>query len=416
MPDAALATPFAAPSASPTSTGDRLRDCALILTGIVLVAINLRPAVTSLGALLSDVRTGLHLTGALAGVVTTLPVLCFAAVGGLTPRLSRRFGPHRVMLGATLILTAGLALRPLTGSTAAFVAASALALAGIALANVLLPPLVSRHFPGRVGFVTGLYTMLLQAGTALGAAFAVPIAHGLGSWRSGLEVWSVLAVAAVVPWLALARRGGGSGDTDGGGTAGVVRAGRTRLGWALALYFGCQSLNAYVAMGWLPQLFRDAGFSSRDAGLLLSVVMAFGVVVSLAMPAVALRFTDQRALVAVLAACYLASYLGLASAPRAGAVLWVVLLGLGQGAFPLALALIGLRAHTDAGLVALSSFVQSTGYLISAVGPLTVGLIYDATGGWTVPLALLGVVIVVKLLAGFVAARPGCVEEEPAGR
>lgn len=413
MSDTALAT-VPQPAAD---RGERLRDSALVVTGIVLVALNLRPAITSLGALLGDVRGGLQLSGALAGVVTTLPVLCFAAVGGLTPRLSRRFGPHRVMCGATVVLAAGLALRPFAGSAVFFVVTSALGLAGIALANVLLPPLVQRHFPRRVGFMTGLYTMLLQAGTAMGAALSVPIAQQWGGWRGGLGAWGVLAVAAVVPWFALARRGSGD-SASGGRSAAVVHAGRTRLGWALALYFGCQSLGAYVAMGWLPQLYRDAGFSSRDAGLLLSVVMALGVVVSFAMPALALRFTDQRPLVAALAACYLVAYAGLAMAPRAGALLWVLLLGLGQGAFPLALALIGLRARTEAGLVALSSFVQSTGYLISAVGPLGVGLIYAATGGWAVPLALLAGVIAVKLVGGFVAARPCYVEDEqvPAAR
>ncbi|WP_307969927.1 MFS transporter [Salinispora arenicola] len=175
---------------------------------MVLVGANLRVAVTSLGALLDEVRTGLGLSGTMAGVVTTLPTVAFAGLGAITPWLVRRAAPARLLVVAMLALTAGQVLRAATGSALAFVITSALALAGIAVANILLPLLVKQYFPHRTGLATGAYTMAMTVGTTVAAAAAVPTAHAFGSWRAGLGVWAGLAAVAVLPWVALARRPG----------------------------------------------------------------------------------------------------------------------------------------------------------------------------------------------------------------
>jgi CP family cyanate transporter-like MFS transporter len=411
---------------------------------VLLVAVNLRAAVTSLGALLGEVEDALHLSGVLAGVVTMLPALSFAAFGALTPRLARRFSPAIIFLGAMGVLAAGQFLRAATTSAAVFLATSALALSGIAVANVLLPGYVRRTFPRRVGLVTGVYTMTLIFGTALAAATSVPIARGLGSWRAGLGAWAVLAAVAMIPWLftgggarpgpASPRSGpeapggapapgapGGALAPEGPGgqppEPARVRPSRTRTGWLMALYFGTQSLNGYAVMGWLAQLYRDAGFTPQAAGLLLAGVTTVGVPIALLMPAVATRLTDQRGMVVVLGVALIAAYAGLALAPRAGAVVWVVLLAVGQAAFPLVLTLIGMRARTPSGVVALSAFAQSVGYLIAAGGPFAVGVFYDLTGGWAVPLGFLTGVAVIQTLAGLGIARPGFIEDQlDAGR
>ncbi len=383
----------------------------LVLLAIVLVALNLRPAVTSLGTLLDQIHASLHLSGLLAGILTTLPVLCFATFGALTPRLARRFGPHRVLAVATGVLTAGLLARAVTDTTWVFVGTSAFALAGIACANILLPVLVKQHFPARVGLMTGVYTMALTLGSSLAAAATVPLAHALGGWHVGLGIWAAAAAVAFVPWVLLHRRDAGPADGADAGAVPAVRPSRTSVGWALALYFGAQSLNAYVIMGWLPQLFRDAGFSAGTAGLMVAAIMAFGIPVALIMPTLAARRPDQRWIVFALTACYLIGYAGLLVAPRAGAWAWVVALALGQGAFPLALALIGLRSRTAAGTVALSAFAQSAGYLFAAAGPLLVGVLYTSTGGWTLPLLVLIGVIVLQGVVGTVAARPRYLED-----
>ncbi|MFD2763831.1 MFS transporter [Micromonospora eburnea] len=388
----------------------------LVLLGMLLVALNLRMAVTSLGALLDEIRNGLGLSGTMAGLVTTLPTIAFAGLGALTPWLVRRWPAARVLVLAMLALTAGQLLRVITDSAAVFVLTSALALSGIAIANILLPMLVKQYFPHRTGLVTGAYTMSLTLGTTVAAASAVPVAHAFGSWRAGLGVWAGLAAVAVLPWVPLALRAQATRRTASPAAVAAaparVRPARTRLGWAMAVYFGAQSLSGYAIMGWLAQLFRDAGYAPEAAGLLLAGVTALGVPVALLMPALAGRLGTLRPLVLSLTAFSTAAYLGLAVAPHGLALLWVLLLALGQGAFPLILTTIGLRARTAEGTVALSAFAQSTGYLIAALGPLLVGILYETTGGWTAPIGFLLAALGVQTAAGLVIARPRYIEDE----
>jgi len=401
------------PTTRPVAAG------ALVLAGMLLVALNLRAAITSLGALLDEVRTGLQLSGAAAGLVTTMPTIAFAAFGALTPWLVRRFAPARVLVVAMVALAAGQLLRTTTDAAPVFIGTSALALAGIAVANILLPMLVKQYFPHRAGLVAGAYVMALTIGASVAAATAVPIAHAVGSWRAGLGVWAALAVVAVLPWLPLALRRTRREFRTGRRAAPPghwIRPGRTRLGWALAAYFGTQSLSGYALMGWLAQIFRDAGYRPRDAGLLLAGVTALGVPIALLMPALANRLRTLRPLVLTLSAAMALAYLGLAVAPRGGALLWVALLAIGQGAFPMVLAAIGLRARTAEGTVALSAFAQSTGYLIAALGPLLVGLLYEATGGWVAPVGFLFVALGGQTLAGLAVARPRFIEDPATGQ
>ena len=403
-------------SAAPARTTSPATGGALVLVGMLLVALNLRAAVTSLGALLDEIRDGLGLSGAMAGFVTTLPTIAFAGLGALTPWLVRRYAPARVLVVAMLALTVGQVLRVVTDSALIFVLTSALALAGIAVANILLPMLVKQHFSHRTGLVTGAYTMALTTGTTVAAASAVPVAHAFGSWRAGLGIWAGLAAVAVLPWVPLALRARAARrtatPTAAGATRVRIRPGRTRLGWAMATYFGAQSLSGYAIMGWLAQLFRDAGYRPEVAGLLLAGVTALGVPVALMMPTLAGRLPTLRPLVLGLTAASTASYVGLALSPHGLAPLWVLLLALGQGAFPLILTTIGLRARTAEGTVALSAFAQSTGYVIAALGPLLVGILYEATGGWTAPIGFLLVALAVQTTAGMVIARPRYIEDE----
>ncbi|WCN84488.1 MFS transporter [Micromonospora sp. LH3U1] len=383
---------------------------------MLLVALNLRAVVTSLGALLDEVRDGLGLSGTMAGLVTTLPTIAFAGLGALTPWLVRRVAPARVLVVAMLALAVGQVLRVVTDSALIFVLTSALALSGIAVANILLPMLVKQHFPHRTGLVTGAYTMALTVGTTVAAASAVPIAHAFGSWRAGLGIWAAMAAVAVLPWVPLALRARAAARRVTPTAVEVapsrVRPARTRLGWAMAVYFGAQSLSGYAIMGWLAQLFRDAGYQPESAGLLLAGVTALGVPIALVMPTVAGRLGSLRPLVLGLTTASTLAYLGLALAPHGAALLWVALMAIGQGAFPLILTAIGLRARTAEGTVALSAFAQSTGYVIAALGPLMVGILYEATGGWKVPIGFLLGALAVQTVAGLAIARPRYIEDE----
>ncbi|MFD4021708.1 CynX/NimT family MFS transporter [Streptomyces sindenensis] len=390
----------------------------LIAVGLVLAALNLRPAITSLGALLEEVREGLHMSGSVAGVLTSVPPLCFAVFGVMAPRLARRFGAGAVVCAGMAAIALGLAVRPYIGSTAGFLAASALALMGIAVSNILMPVIVKRWFPDRVGTMTGLYSMALALGTALAAALTVPVTGALGGdWQTGLVVWAVLAAVAVLPWIVLVRdRTPAPGRPEPAAAnateAPALKITRSRTAWGLACFFGLQATAAYITMGWMPQIFRDAGVSAGTAGLLLAVTMAMGVPLAFVIPRVASRLKNQGPIVVVLGLCGLIGYSGLYLAPAAGAWAWALLLGIANCAFPLALTMIGMRARSGAGVVRLSAFAQSTGYLLSIPGPLLVGVLYQHSGGWGLPIALMAGLMLPQMVAGVLAGRDRTIEDE----
>lgn len=378
---------------------------------IILVAFNLRSAVSSIGPVLTEIQRSLHVSGTYSGVLTTLPVLCFAVFGLLVPLASRRVRTPRLTVLAVVAMVIGLLVRALTGSPVVFLALSALALAGIAAANVLLPVLVKRHFPDRIGSMTAAYTASMALGSAAGAAFSVPLANAV-SWRFGLGIWAAVGAASLLPWLSRGARDAGPPRVvtgrRGRGRVGVLPLRalvRSPVAWAIVVYFGMQSLGGYVMFGWLPDIYRSAGFSAQTAGLLLTVATAVSVPVSLLMAPIAARARDQRAYAVVFALIYMSGYAGLLLAPHAGAWVWACLLGLAGACFPLALTMIGLRTATPAATAALSAFGQGVGYLLAAIGPVTVGVLHDATGAWRWPLIFVVAMLALQIPAGLVAGR-----------
>ena len=382
----------------------------LMLLGMVLLALNLRPAAVSVGPVLAEVRQGLGMSTVAAGLLTSMPVLAFAVFGALAPWLARLVGVHRVTLGALIAVAAGLAGRAAVGHEPAFLALSMLALAGMAMANVLLPSLVKLHFPDRIGRVTSIYTTALAIGLTAAITLTVPVADAFGGWRAGLASWALVAAVAAVPWLGLVAH-----DRHLDGPAHTIRfadVARTRLGLAMALFFGLQSLQAYAVFGWFAQLWRDHGYSAGQAGLLVGLVAAVSIPLSLWIPAAAARREDQRGLLLAVMGCYPVGYVGLMIAPHDLAVLWALLVGIGAVTFPIVLTLIGLRSRTPAGTAALSGLTQSLGYLIAVVGPFAVGAIYDASGGWTWPLALLTALTIPQIAVGMYVGRPAYIEDQ----
>jgi CP family cyanate transporter-like MFS transporter len=382
----------------------------LVVLGIVVLAFNLRPAAVSVGPVLGEISSGLGMTAAQTGVLTSLPVLAFAVFGALAPRLARVVGLHRLTLAALLCVVAGLGVRATVSSVPVFLALSLLALAGMASANVVLPSLVKLHFPDRIGRFTAIYSTSLAIGLTAASVLTVPISEAYGDWRYGLGAWAVTAAIAVLPWLALVahdRR-----PSEERGRIGLLDVARTRLGWLLALFFGLQSLQAYSIFGWFAELYQDAGFSPHTAGLLLGVITGVSIPLSFLVPSLVARAHDQTLILCVLMACYPIGYLGLIVAPADLALLWAVLVGTGTATFPLILTLIGLRARTSAGTAALSGFAQSSGYLIAAIGPFGVGVLREASGGWTVPLVVLTVLTIPQLVIGLAVSRPAYVEDE----
>src|SRR5262245_25691294 len=260
--------------AAPTSARDRR----ILIAALLLTGLSMRTAVTSVGAVLSDVQSGMHTNSAVAGVITTLPAACFAVLGALAPRFASRAGPHRLLILAMITMTAGLVSRAVVGTVWAFLVLSVLSLAGAAVANVLMPMEVKSHFPTRIGSMTALYTTAMAVGTTAGAGLTVPIgsiAGGPDGWRLGIGSWAVLSAVAVLPWLAMAR---GDGHLAAGGVRTLPRMlVHSRIAWMVTLFFAFQSLQAYVAFGWFERFLTEHSISDSTAGWMVALMSAMAI-------------------------------------------------------------------------------------------------------------------------------------------
>lgn len=386
------------------------RSAVLVLLAILLLSTNLRPAAVSVGPVLDELRAALHMGPVSAGLLTSLPVLAFAVFGALAPAAARHLGPHRVTFLALLGVVVGLAGRAVVRQETAFLALSLVAVAGMAMANVLMPSLVRLHFPNRIGLVTALYTTALAVGLTGAFLLTVPVAHAFGGWRYGLGMWAALALVAAVPWFGLVAHDERLDDPVRDVTSRDVA--RTPLGWAMATFFGLQSINAYVVFGWFATLWRDADFGAATASALVGIVASLSIPLSLWAPQAIARPGDQRWVLVLIMACYPVAYIGLMIAPHSLAVLWAVVLGVALATFPVVLTLIGLRTRTAGATAALSGFTQSTGYLMAAVGPFGIGLLHEATDGWRAPLLTLTVLSVPLFLLGLYVGRPAHLEDQ----
>jgi CP family cyanate transporter-like MFS transporter len=388
----------------------------LVTVAILLLAINLRPVVNALGAVVPELRDATGLPAATTGLLLSLPTLAFAVTGLLAPTLAARVGVHRTVVIALTALLVGQLMRAAVPGLPALFAGSLLALAGIAVANVLMPGLVRLHFPDRIPTITAAYTTLLTIGGAAAAGLTLPLQRGLGGdWRLGLGLWAATAAIALIPWLLLLIResGVGTAATAGAGTRLPLRTlAHTRVAWALALYFGCQAMVAYVVFGWLAQILVSSGMTDTAAAAQVSISIAVGIPLAAAVPPLIGRSRHPAAIVVALAGCYLLAFAGLIVAPTGPVVLWSVLIGVGTGAFPLALTLIALRARTGLATTSLSAFTQCTGYLFASIGPLGFGLLFDLSGDWDVPLIALSAIVLIQIGAGLLAVRPRYVEDE----
>lgn len=378
----------------------------LLAGAVVLAALNLRPAVTAAGSVLEEMRESLGASSLWASALTTLPGLCFAAAGSVAPWIARRIGIAASVAAALVLLTGGLVLRVVDGQLVVL-GGTLVATAGIALANVLIPVVVKESFTARIGLVTGLYTGALQAGGALGSAVTPPLDGAFGGWRPGLGSWAALSALALVVWLVVARTRPGPDHGEGSPEETSHRSFlRNRLAWIVTLFFGLQACLAYIVMGWLPEVFIDAGISQGDAGLLLGLVSFIGLPVSLLVPPLAARRGSQSWWIVALGICGFGGIIGIMLAPRMAPVLWSILIGIGMSVFSLALTTIALRARTGGDTARLSGMAQGFGYLFGAAGPFLFGILHDVTGGWLVPFTMLLVVLAVQMVFGYLAGRP----------
>jgi CP family cyanate transporter-like MFS transporter len=372
--------------------------------GIVLLAANLRPALTGVAPLIGQIREDTGISNGVAGLLTTLPLLAFGLLSPIAPRVARLFGMERVLLASLLVLAAGILLRWAGALEALFLGTVVLG-AAIAVANVLLPSLVKREFPEHAGLMTSVYTTSLGISAALAAGVSVPLAQLVG-WRGALAVWVLPALLAGVAWLPQLIRSDHPADPSARNAPGVRDLWRSSLAWQVTLFMGLQSLSYYVTLTWLPEILQAEGMSAARAGWMLGLSQAVAIVTMFLAPMIAERRPSQRGVVGVAVGMSGLGVLGLLVAGSTASTLWVVLLGLGQGAsFSLALTFFALRAPDPGHAAALSGMAQSVGYLLAAGGPFLFGVLRDVTGAWKVPLVLLLTVTICLLIAGIGAAR-----------
>ncbi|WP_433296862.1 CynX/NimT family MFS transporter [Pseudonocardia sp. CA-142604] len=400
-------------------TGDGARNrssglaTAVLATGLLVIALNLRIGVASVGPVLPDIRAGLGLSPTVASLLTTIPVFAFGAFAFLTPGLTRRLGMHR-LLGLTMFaLAAGIVLRLEPGLTSLF-AGTVVVGAAIAVANVVMPAAIKHDFTHRAGLMMALYSTALFLGAALASGLTVPLLAVGGTWRPTLALWAIPAALAFAVWLPQFVRAPGRTRVshqvaDAPHEAGEppFRAMLTDpVALAVTALMGVQSMSYYATLTWVPAILEDHGIPAPEAGWLLSYSAFPGIVASLIAPMLAKRIRPTWLPIAASGVLTGAAYLGLAVSPVAGAYAWMTLLGLGQGtSLSLSLSYIVWRSPDAHHTGHVSTMAQGFGYLLAGLGPIGLGAVYAATGGWTVPLAALGGLLVVQVATGVAASR-----------
>ncbi len=385
----------------------------MALAAIVVASVNLRPAASSIGPVLEEVRTGLGMGGGLAGLLTGLPGLCFAFAGFLAVAFARRVGITAGIAVGLVAAAVGLLLRVTTGSAGLFLLLSTVAMAGMAIGNVLVPAWIKRYGGNRQVMLATIYGTGLILGGALGSLLTAPLATALGGWNRALGAWGFMVLLALPIWAWLAsheRRNPAEHEVTGVAPTGRMATAPTAV--AMAALFGIQSMHAYIQFGWLPQIYRDAGLSAAYAGSLQGVVSGIGIVGGLTMPLLIVRARSLAPYVVGFGVLLASGYVGLQLAPTTLPWLWALMLGIAGFAFPLVIALLPARTRHPQVTAQLSGFVQPVGYLVAAAGPILVGVLHDATDGWTWVLVLLAATAIPFTWAGLRACRPVFVDDE----
>jgi CP family cyanate transporter-like MFS transporter len=373
---------------------------ALTVAGVILVSFNMRAFIAGVPPVLGELGLG----SLAESLLVSVPVLCFAGGALAGPWVRARFGEERGVFLVTGLLLAGMLLRAAWPSWGLFPGTIAAALGGAVL-NVLLPTLVKLRFPGHIGLLMGAYTMTLTAGAALVSGLTVPVFEASGkSVGAALGVWAIPVAAALVVWSAQLRVR--SAEPEAASPGAPLRVWRNRLAWSVTTFLGLQSCLYYGALSWVPEIYTDRGLSDAEAGVLLMIMGVAGIPGSLAAPMIGERMRDQRAVVAGMTAITAVGLIGLWLGPNWSAVIWIVLLGFTQGgALSLAMLMVVIRAPDGDIAARLSSMAQAGGFLIAATGPLAMGLLHAATGGWTLPILALLAIAVVGMLPGLTAGR-----------
>ncbi|PWB25486.1 MFS transporter [Pseudomonas sp. NDM] len=352
------------------------RPAARLIFAIILVALNLRPSMAAVGPLLSAIRGDIPLSFSAASLLTMLPVMAMGLAMFFGLSVSQRFGEQRTVLLSLLIIGLATLSRLFIDSALALILSAIVAGIGIAMIQALMPALIKSRFPDKVALCMGVYVTSIMGGAAIAASLAPLVMVQTGNWRAGLAVWAGLAVLALLVWCLQPARAISTGIKR---ESVITR----RRAWLLAIFFGLGTASYTCVLAWLAPYYVEKGWSEQHAGLLLGFLTAMEVISGLAVPAIANRSRDRRAILAALLLLIIGGFCGLILAPAQLALLWPCLLGLGIGGlFPMSL--IVALDHCDDPQQAggLTAFVQGIGYLIAGLSPLLAGTIRDRLGSF----------------------------------
>lgn len=375
--------------------------------GIVLVAFNLRPAITSVGPLVGVIQADLGLSHWSAGLLMSFPLITFAIMSPIVPKIANRLTNEKTLLLGLFILLIGICIRSVSISIFLFIGTILVGM-GISIGNVLLPVVIKDKYPQKFGLMTSVYSTSMGLIASLASGLSVPLAIGLNlGWQGALIVWGIPAVLAIVVWMYLLRLNDGKGNPIRSVSLSATKIWRSPLAWQIALYMGFQSFLFYVTIAWLPEILINHGISRETAGWLLSFTQLVGLPSSFFIPVIAARLQSQVWLAFVMGLCSIIGYAGLwvgSSYPILIGSITLIGIALG-GNFPLALSYIGIRARNANQAAELSGMAQSTGYLLAAVGPIFIGYLFDLAQEWTIPLTALILIAALVMIFGMISGR-----------
>jgi MFS transporter, CP family, cyanate transporter len=379
----------------------------LLVTGIVLVAFNLRPAITSVGPLVGLIQEDVGLAHWSAGLLMSFPLLVFAAMSPIVPKLANRFSNEMTLLLGLISLVIGIVIRSIPMTFFLFTGTLFIGV-GIAIGNVLLPAVVKDKFPEKFGLMTSVYSTSMGLVASIASGLSVPLAEDMNlGWQGALIVWGIPAVIAILLWAYLVRFNQGNQKEVKKAASSSKEMWRSPLAWQIAIFMGFQSFLFYVTISWLPEILQSHGLSMGTAGWMLSITQLVGLPASFFIPVIAGRYRSQIWIAFLLGLLSIIGYTGLllgTSYPIL--IISIIFIGVALGGnFPLALSYIGLRSRNANRAVELSGMTQSTGYILAAVGPLLIGYLFDMTHVWTLPLIALTIVSVVLTVFGMLSGR-----------
>lgn len=388
-------------AAVPSSVG-------LLILGIIVIAANLRAPLTSVGPLVSLIKDEVHISNTLAGLITTVPLLTFALLSPLVPKLGRRYGFERTILIALIFLTVGIVIRSFYGAANLYIGTAVLGFA-IAVCNVLLPSLIKRDFPKRIGSMTGVYAISMNLCGAIASGISVPLASNAGlKWQGALGIWGILSFVSILCWLTQLRNHQPKHEatTSRLTVSHHVNVWRSPVAWQVTLFMGIQSMVFYVLIAWLPEILIQLGIDASQSGWYLSIMQFVVLPFTFIVPVIAGRMSNQFGLVMITSLLLITGTLGLLYGSSAAILLWMILLGIGVGfAFSLSMMFFSLRTKHAHQAAELSGMAQSVGYLLAATGPALIGYLHDATNSWNPPLFILLGASVLLFIVGMGAAR-----------